>query len=211
MSRDLVTNMLRALQRRLWLERSLFRLRAGIWIGSSFLLAIAAVSALWFPVAPLRAVLAAVAVVIVVMLSAISLRPPLKACALRADRQFGSDLLLTTALEMRASPRSEIPAAGRVVLQQATDTVPRWQQQLDSVWHAPAPSSFALATIPVFAAALLLSLSTYRDVGASGNGAGGEPTAADSAGEYLLEDGKDLLALRESIVRDSSAPRGRAE
>lgn len=204
MSGDPVTNTLRALQRRLWLERSLYRLRAATWIGSFSLLAIAVVSAYWFPMAPLLATLIALVAVILVMLSAISLRPSLKVCALRADRQFGSDLLLTSALELSNSPRSEIPAAGYVVLQQATDAAPRWQQNLASVWHAPAPSGFALATIPVFVAALLLSLSTYRGVDASVNGQPGESAATGSASENFLEDDNDLLVLRESIVRNSS-------
>ena len=207
MTRVPVESILRAMRRRMWFERMLLKLRLGVWIGSLFLLVIAVISAVWFPVAPFHAALAAVAVVIVVMLSALSQRPTLKECALRADRQFVTDSLLTTALEISASAAPEIPAAGCVVLQQANDAAPRLQEHLHSAWQAPAPSGFALATIPVFASALLLSLSAYQDGSVSAIGLGAESVAVDNLGESFLDDGDELLALRESIGHDSTIHR----
>lgn len=197
MKQDPLARFLKAVQRRVWLEKVLSRLRVAVWAGSGVLFALAAVSAVSTSI-PVRwafgaSLLAAVLVALPVMLR----RPSIVESAVRADYVFDGQSLLTTALEAQLGKLSKTPSCV-VVLARAKEAVAAWWPRVNSVWQAPSPAAFALATVPAFIALLLLAVSSQSLV------SGPAAQSQASIGAENVDDADDgVVDLRDSILRNA--------
>ena len=198
MSAKTLTGFVRAVRRRLWLQSLLQQARIAVWVGSITLLLITAISAWLITVPTSTTVALSLTATFLALLPAAFQRPNISASAVRADRHFGGHSLLTTALEANGA---ETSPAGRVVVARAATAAAAWSNRIGSIWSAPPATPFALAMIPIFAAVMLLIMTSTPMLSAT-------PNDSIVANESVLQADDDVQALRKTLAADTGDESG---
>jgi hypothetical protein len=153
-----IRSFLSAVRRRLWAGKAVEYGRSALWQVGMLLLTLAVIHHLFVTV-PGSLILLSIAIAILLMLIRVLLsRPAVATCAAEADRQFGGHALMTTAVEWLEQPAGAGNIASRIVLQQACDAAQSWRSEISRLIRPAHAVATALAIVPLFAAAVLLSL-----------------------------------------------------
>ncbi len=143
---------------RLWAGKAVEYGRSALWQVGILLLTLAVVHHLFVTV-PGSLILLGIAIAVLIMLTRVLLsRPAMATCAAEADRQFGGHALMTTAVECLQQRAGAGNDASRIVLQQACDAAQSWRSEVSRLTRPAHTVATALAIVPLFAAAVLLSL-----------------------------------------------------
>jgi len=153
-----IRSFLSAVRWRLWAGNAVEYGRSALWQVGILLLTLAVIHHLFVAV-PGSLILLGIAIATLLMLTRVLLsRPAVTTCAAEADRQFSGHALMTTAVECLEQPAGAGNIASRIVLQQACDAAQSWKSEVSRLIRPAHAVATALAIIPIFAAAVLLSL-----------------------------------------------------
>lgn len=143
--------------RRLWFIEWFESGRDGLWRGSLMLLLLGGIHVSLAPVPVLLTALIVAAIVTGVLIRGFRRRPTLSQAAAQADRQFRGHAVMTTAVECLPNAPDAKDRASGIVLEQAAQAARSWRPNIESAIQVPTRRASAIALVPLFIAAILLT------------------------------------------------------
>jgi len=192
--------------RRLWFIEWFESGRDALWRSGLMLLLLGAIHISYAPVPVLLTALMVTGIVMGFLLRALRRRPTLSHAAAQADRRFKGHAVMTTAVECLPQTSDAKDSATDIVLEQAAQAARSWQPNIQTAIQLPTRRAGAIALVPLFIAAILLTRpgANGSDELLDGVTPGVQPTneISEQAGDNVLD---DVASLRREIADDLRA------
>jgi len=193
-------------KRRLWFIEWVESGRDGLWRSGILLLLLGGIHVSFTSVPVLLIALMVAGILMGVLVRGLRRRPTLSHAAAQADRRFKGHAVMTTAVECLPNAADEKDRASDIVLEQAAQAARSWQPNIQRTIQAPVRRAGAIALVPLFIAAILLTRpgANRSDELLDGVTTGVHPIneTSEQAGDGVLD---DVATLRRELADDLRA------